>query len=80
MALIGTEPERSLPVSAEAYLPAGRQSIAAQCAAAEHCEGCRSVRRTTKGRLSGGRDCPKRICPTGLRPGRPRVVHRTQPA
>jgi uracil-DNA glycosylase len=42
-------------VSAEAYLPAGRQSIATLRAAAEHCEGCDLHERATQTVFGEGR-------------------------
>jgi uracil-DNA glycosylase len=44
-----------MPVSAQEYVPAGKQSIAALCAAAELCKGCNFYERATQTVLSEGK-------------------------
>jgi DNA polymerase len=56
-------------VSAEAYLPAGRQSIAALRAAAEHCEGCDLYERATQTVFGEGKIGTPLLMLVGEQPG-----------
>ena len=67
--MVATKPEKGLPVSAEAYLPSGRQSVAALRAAAEHCEGCDLYERATQTVFGEGRARTPLLMLVGEQPG-----------
>jgi uracil-DNA glycosylase family protein len=67
--VVATKPREGLPVSAEGYLPAGKHSIAALRAAAEHCEGCDLHERATQTVFGEGRARSPDLMLVGEQPG-----------